>query len=480
MDLKSCDEKMNLFKIPNSIAGFLKRFYQKHLQKHIEPFYTKQLQKRVDYFYLNHLKYNKYFEEFVFLIKATPRIIQQSYEKVSAYYCSKTTGKQRKWILILIAIWVIVKITFATYDYWYEVSQPKTELGPNNSLIITPSQIKQVKPGPVIERDFSQDSSAVGIVDFNQDQTVQVFGPYQGRIGKVLVAAGDDVKAGQPLYTILSPDLAQAASTLVSTAGILKMSNETLRRGKSLYETRAISLKELEQNISDQQTADASYQAALKTMGLFGLTDAQIKQILSGRKIDTETVVVSPVTGKVVSRVAAPGQLVQPGTAPAPITVSDTTKLWMVASVPEGEIARYRVGQTLFVQVQAYPDKTYSGKVFFMSESSDPVTHRIQLRANLIDDAHELRPQMIADFNVVLGDPILSPAVPAKALAREADGTFTVWVTESDKSTKYIKQTVKVGLMQADYVQILDGIKPGDIVAQSNALFLSNLFINLH
>ncbi len=231
---------MNLFKIPNSIAGFLKRFYQKHLQKHIEPFYTKQLQKRVDYFYLNHLKYNKYFEEFVFLIKATPRIIQQSYEKVSAYYCSKTTGKQRKWILILIATWVIVKITFATYDYWYEVSQPKTELGPNNSLIITPSQIKQVKPGPVIERDFSQDSSAVGIVDFNQDQTVQVFGPYQGRISKVLVAAGDDVKAGQPLYTILSPDLAQAASTLVSTAGILKMSNETLRRGKSLYETRAI------------------------------------------------------------------------------------------------------------------------------------------------------------------------------------------------------------------------------------------------
>ena len=246
-----------------------------------------------------------------------------------------------------------------------------------------------------------------------------------------------------------------------------------------MYETKSISLKELEQNISDQQTADANYQAALKTMGLFGLTDVQIKQILSGRKIDTETVVVSPVAGRVVSRVAAIGQLVQPGTVPAPITVSDTSKLWMVASVPEGEIARYHVGQTVFLRVQAYPEKTYSGTIFFMSESSDPVTHRIQLRANLTDDAHELRPQMIADFNVVLGDPILSPAVPAKALVREADGTFTVWVTSSNQSTQYIKRTVKVGLMQADYVQILDGLKAGDIVAQSNALFLSNLFINL-
>jgi len=470
---------MKLSQITNSIANFFKNFYAKHLSRFIAPIYVKHFQKHVDYFYLNHLKYNKYFEELVFLLRATPKTIQQIYQKWATLYCAKTTQKQRKWIALLIIAWVIIKIAFAGYDFWQEVTAPKTELGPNNSLIITPQQVKQVNPGPVMERDFSQDSSAVGIIDFNQDQTVQVFGPYQGRIGKVMVVAGDDVKVGQPLYTVLSPDLAQAAATLVASAGVLKMSNETLKRAKSLYETKSISLKELEQNISDQQTADANYQAALKTMGLFGLTDVQIKQILSGRKIDTETVVVSPVAGRVVSRVAAIGQLVQPGTVPAPITVSDTSKLWMVASVPEGEIARYHVGQTVFLRVQAYPEKTYSGTIFFMSESSDPVTHRIQLRANLTDDAHELRPQMIADFNVVLGDPILSPAVPAKALVREADGTFTVWVTSSNQSTQYIKRTVKVGLMQADYVQILDGLKAGDIVAQSNALFLSNLFINL-
>jgi cobalt-zinc-cadmium efflux system membrane fusion protein len=63
---------------------------------------------------------------------------------------------------------------------------------------------------------------------------------------------------------------------------------------------------------------------------------------------------------------------------------------------------------------------------------------------------------------------------------READGTFSVWLTNSATSTQYFKRTVKVGQMQADYVQILDGVKAGDVVAQSNALFLSNLFINLH
>lgn len=467
---------MKLTKLLHSIASPFKAIYMRYF----DPLYKKHFQKHVDHFYLNHLKYNKYFEETVFLVKNAPSYCLCVYQKASNYYISKTSAKQRKWIFALIILWLIIKIAFGVYGYWYEVTKPKTALGPDDSLIITPDQVKQVKPGPVIERDFSQDSSAVGIIDFNQDQTVPVYGPYQGRIGKVLVQAGDDVKAGQPLYTVLSPDLAQAASTLVSAAGVLKMSNETLKRGKSLYETKAISLKELEQNISDQQTADANYQAALKTMGLFGLTESQVKSILAGRKIDTETIIVSPVAGKVVSRNAAPGQLVQPGTAPAPITVSDTTKLWMVASVPEGEIARYRIGQTLYVRVQAYPDKTYSGKVFFVGESSDPVTHRIQLRADLTDDAHELRPQMIADFNVVLGDPVLSPAIPAKGIVREADGSFSVWFTNSTTSTQYFKRVVKVGLMQADYVQILDGIKPGDIVAQTNALFLSNLFINLH
>lgn len=450
------------------------------LGKRVNHFYAKNLQSHVDHFYLNHLKYNKYFEESVFLVKHLPSFLRSIYQRCSGYYASKTNSKQRKWIVIFVVAWFLIKAGFAIYGYWHEVNQPKTALGPHDSLMITPLQVKQVSPGPVIERDFSQDSSAVGIIDFNQDQTVPVFGPYQGRIGKVMVIAGDDVKVGQPLYTVLSPDLAQAASTLVSTAGVLKMSNETLKRGKTLYEARAISLKELEQNTSDQQTAEANYQAALKTITLFGLSDDQIKSLLSGRKISIETIVVSPVAGKVVTRSAAPGQLVQPGTSPAPITVSDTSKLWMVASVPEGEIARYHTGQTLYVHVQAYPDKTYSGKVFFVGEVSDPVTHRIQLRANLINDAHELRPQMIADFNVVLGDPILSTAVPAKATVREADGTFSVWVTQSSDSLQYFKRTVKVGLMQSDYVQILDGVKPGELIAQSNALFLSNLFVNLH
>ena len=133
---------MKLSQITNSIANFFKNFYAKHLSRFIAPIYVKHFQKHVDYFYLNHLKYNKYFEELVFLLRATPKTIQQIYQKWATLYCAKTTQKQRKWIALLIIAWVIIKIAFAGYDFWQEVTAPKTELGPNNSLIITPQQVK--------------------------------------------------------------------------------------------------------------------------------------------------------------------------------------------------------------------------------------------------------------------------------------------------------------------------------------------------
>ena len=127
----------------------------------------------------------------------------------------------------------------------------------------------------------------------------------------------------------------------------MKQSNETLKRAKDLFEFKSVSQRELEQNIADQQTAEANFIAAKKSMSLFGFSDAEIEQIVSSRKVDVELNIKSPISGRVISRNASTGQLVQPGVAPAPITVSDTNNLWMVAQVPESEVPLYKLGQNL-------------------------------------------------------------------------------------------------------------------------------------
>ena len=347
-----------------------------------------------------------------------------------------------------------------------------------DQLSITAEQAKEVKPGPVQIKTFEQKHDAIGIIDFNQDKLVPVFSAYAGKISKVLVKAGDEVNAGQVLFTIQVPDIASAASNLLSSAGSLKVANATLKRAKELAEFKSISLKELEQNIADQQSAEGNYEAALKTMRLFDLNEDDIQQILNGRKVDVEMAVKSPVKGKVVNRNAAPGAFVQPGNAPAPITISDTDRLWLVANIPESEISFYKLGQRISVSVQAYPNTFFEANISYIADSVDPNSHRVTIRAEIANTKHQLLPQMLASFTIYSGDPIHSPALPLTAVVRENDGNFSAWITNNGKD--FTRRVVKTGLSQDGYIQILDGLKQGEIAAQDKALFLSNLFITTH
>src|SRR5690242_21595299 len=106
--------------------------------------------------------------------------------------------------------------------------------------------------------------------------TVQVFTPYQGRIVGLFAKVGDDVRKGETLFTIDSPDLLQAESTLIAAAGVLDFTTRNLARLRELYRTLALSQRDLDQATSDQQTAEGHLRAARDSVRLFGKTDADI------------------------------------------------------------------------------------------------------------------------------------------------------------------------------------------------------------
>ena len=89
------------------------------------------------------------------------------------------------------------------------------------SIALSDPQLWAVKVEPATEREFPIEKGAVGSIGFNEEMTVQVFTPYSGRIIGLFAKLGDDVKKGQTLFTIDSPDLLQAESTLIAAAGVL-------------------------------------------------------------------------------------------------------------------------------------------------------------------------------------------------------------------------------------------------------------------
>ena len=340
------------------------------------------------------------------------------------------------------------------------------------SVELSPSEFERFHVEPVGERDFSIQREAVGNIAFNDYLSVPVFPPFQGKIISLFANAGDDVEKGASLYTIDSPDLVQAGSTLISAAGVVRNTTRVLERAKKLYAVQGIPQKELDQAISDQQAAEGALKAARDALRIFGKTDADIDRIIAWRKIDPVLVVRSPIRGRVVARNAAPGLFVQPGNAPAPYTLSDVSTMWMVANVAETDFPFLRLGEEVDVMVKAYPNRVFRGRIVNIGASVDPTTHRVLVRSEIDDPKHELRPGMFATFVIHTGTAIKSPAVPLNGVVREGDGSMTVWVTTDRK--RMVKRTVTVGLQQGGFAQILGGLQSGELIATEGALFLSN------
>jgi cobalt-zinc-cadmium efflux system membrane fusion protein len=342
----------------------------------------------------------------------------------------------------------------------------------SNSVNLSDSQLSSVKVGPVEEREFPVEKQAIGNIQFNQDMAVDVFTPYPGRIVTLFAKVGDDITKGQTLFTIASPDLLQAESALIAAAGVLDFTTRNLARLKELYKTRAVSQKDMEQATSDQQAAEGALRAGRNSVRLFGKTDDEIDRIIAQRMADPTLIVPSPITGRVTVRNAAPGLYVQPGNAPAPYTVADIETMWMVASVVETDSPAFRLGQEVKVHVNAFPGRTFDGKITTIGASVDPNTRRVLVRSEVRDPQHELRSGMFATFVIRTGDPVKSPGVPLDGVVREGDGTMSVWVTADRR--RFTKRPVKIGQQRDGYRQILDGVQIGELVATEGALFLSN------
>ena len=343
-------------------------------------------------------------------------------------------------------------------------------------VVLTDKQAESLKVIPAEQRSFKTLKNAVGSIDFNQNMLVQAFTPNPGRIVDTFFNVGDEVKKGDTLFTIDSPDLLQAESGLLASAGVLELQTRTLARVKQLLKTGGGAQKDVDQATSDQQTAEGNFKAGRDSVRLFGKTDAEIDRIVADRKVDSILVVPSTISGRIIARNAAPGLYVQPGNAPAPYSLADISTMWMVANVIETDAPAYRIGQPVEVRVPAYPNEVFRGRVTTLGLNIDPNSHRQLVRSVIDDPQHKLRAGMLASFTIETEPPKTSVSVPIDAVVREGDGTMTVWVTSDGR--RFNRRSVKIGMEQNGWRQILDGVAADEKVASTGAIFLSNKFAN--
>jgi cobalt-zinc-cadmium efflux system membrane fusion protein len=347
----------------------------------------------------------------------------------------------------------------------------------------TPSEWATLTIEPVKKHAFRAELVTEGKVAVDEDRSTPVFSPYAGRVTKLLAKPGESVKQGQPLFVIEAADTVQAQNDFIAAMtaqnkakSALELADIQYKRAKDLYEGKAVPLKDYQQaeaNLvqaqNDMRSSQTALEAARNKLHILGFTDEAIAAFQNKGSINPEITIFSPISGTVVQRKIGPGQFVNAGSSDPVFVIGDLSTVWLIAFVRESDAASVSVGQEILVNVIALPGKPLTARINYVAAAIDPNTRRLLVRATIDNKDGLLKPEMFANVTIYSPADHAAPAVPKQALIYEAD-QVRVWVAREDRSIEL--RQIKIGLVNADLVEVTSNLKPGEQVVTRGSLFI--------
>ena len=348
----------------------------------------------------------------------------------------------------------------------------------------TSDQMHQIEVVKVETYPFKVQRPAIGRIAYNEDVSTPVLAPFSGRVIRLTAKVGDAVKRGDPLFEIDSPEVVQPQNDFIAALAAVNKARSQLnlaqiveKRQRNLYEGKAAPLKEFQlaeaalvaaQN--DMRAAETALEAVRNRLAIIGLTTEQITALREKREIN-RAMIHAPIDGTIIARKVGPGQYVRNDSGDALFAIANLNTMWLKALVPENDISLIRVGQQVEVEIAALPGRVFNARITAIEASADAATRRFVVRSEIPNPDGALKSEMFASFKIVTGESVRSPAVPVDAVIREGERS-SVWVEQEPMLFK--RRKVEIGLEQDNRVQILDGLKPDELVVARGAIFVDN------
>lgn len=352
---------------------------------------------------------------------------------------------------------------------------------------LTPAQRANLVIEPVTAHAFRGEVTTDGKIAVNDDRATSVFSPNSGVVKRLAVKPGDTVSAGQLLFTIEATDMVQAQNDFItavdglSTAqSQLKLAQLNEQRQHELYKATAGPRKDWEQSQADLATAESNVssaeialEAVRNRLRLLRKTEQEIADFQQTGKINPETPIYAPIAGTVIQRKVGPGQFITSGPSdPAgdPVfVIGDLSSVWLIANVREADALKTHLGQDVEFKILAAGDRVFSTQINYASETIDPASRRLLVRATVDNSDRVLKPEMFARVTIITAEEHKSPAVPKDAIIYEGDETH-VWVVGDDGSLEL--RVVTTGLISDSYVEVTKGLKEQEQIVTKGALFI--------
>src|SRR6266705_1988273 len=229
-------------------------------------------------------------------------------------------------------------------------SLPQAPSKDADTVRVTADQMHQLTIVRVELSSFRVQKPAIGQIAFNEDASTVVLTPFSGRVTRLIARIGDEVRRGDPLFEIDSPEVVQAQTDLIAAVHGLEKSKSQLAFAKrvldrqtGLLADRATSQREVDQARNDYAAAESDFRTAEGALNaarnrlrvIVGRDEAEVQRVERERVVNPLITVNAPIDGTVIARKVGPGQYVRSDAGEPLYSISNLATMWLKANVPE-------------------------------------------------------------------------------------------------------------------------------------------------
>lgn len=307
--------------------------------------------------------------------------------------------------------------------------------------------------------------SGTCVVSPDVNRTVPVNALGGGRVVDLKATLGQQVQKGQALVTISSPDLSSALADHLKALADEALSHKQLDRSRLLYEHGSIAQKDLEATEDAEQKAQVDVRATDDRVRMLGGDPAHPAPYIELR---------APISGTIIEQnVTAAAGVKSPDNAPNLFTIADLSRVWVLCDVYENELPRARVGQVARVRLNAYPDRSYAGRIGNIAQVLDPNTRTAKVRVVMDNPSGVMKPGMFAVAELESATPTIHVVVPTTAVVQLHDAN---WVFLKVDATTFRRLPIQTaGESQPGTQVVISGLTPGQTVVRNALAFVQSV-----
>ncbi|MDR3538997.1 MAG: efflux RND transporter periplasmic adaptor subunit [Acetobacteraceae bacterium] len=315
-----------------------------------------------------------------------------------------------------------------------------------------------------------------GVVTFNDLRVAQLSPPARGRIQAIEVAVGQKVRAGERLALLDNFDLGETRSHIAAAQAALAQAGAeastaqaAFRRAVELVRIGGLAQSELERRRAEVAAADAAIRTRQAELlqwqeeaerqmpaGSHDASDSTVASVIQG-PASSRAQIIAPFDGIVHAIGAVPGELVD--TSRQIFTLADLSTVWVQVDVAERDLGAIRTGQAVAISVDAYPGRSFTGRVAYIPDQIDPHSGTARVRCEVPNPDGALRANMFATASIEVPLGRSGVLVPDSAL-QDVNGDTVVFTPAG--TGHFTWHVVHTGQHTGAFTELLDGL-PGKI-----------------